>query len=178
MARTPNIYGGGATTNLNGLAFEQTSSLDDALVQAGFRIDNNRVYDVKGSLLGYSVQKYKFYKVFLDAEGVDYRNYNSKQWLPDDAFVNKLNHTVYIIEKKFQNSSGSVDEKLPNCDFKKKEYEKLCGVIGYDVEFIYILSEWFKQDSYRDTLDYIESVHCSYYFNELPLEAIGLCEET
>lgn len=53
MSRMPNMFGGGAGTNANGLHFEQTTSLD-------------------------------------------------------------------IIEKKFQHGPGSVDEKLPNCDFKKK----------------------------------------------------------
>ena len=35
MPRNPNIHGGGARTNQNGLHFEQTTSLDDALCNAG-----------------------------------------------------------------------------------------------------------------------------------------------
>ena len=38
MPRTPNIHGGGARTNQNGLHFEQTTSLDDALCNAGYTI--------------------------------------------------------------------------------------------------------------------------------------------
>ena len=42
MPRTPNIHGGGARTNQNGLHFEQTTSLDDALCNAGYTIINRK----------------------------------------------------------------------------------------------------------------------------------------
>lgn len=38
MPRTPNIHGGGARTNQNGLHFEQTTSLDDALCRLFIRM--------------------------------------------------------------------------------------------------------------------------------------------
>ena len=44
MPRTPNIHGGGARTNQNGLHFEQTTSLDDALCNAGYTIINHTIY--------------------------------------------------------------------------------------------------------------------------------------
>jgi hypothetical protein len=84
---------------------------------------------------------------------------------------------MYIIEKKYQETSGSVDEKLPNCDFKKKEYEKLFNPLDIKVKYIYVFNEWFKQDIYRDVLEYIKFVGCDYYFVEIPLEALGLKKE-
>lgn len=119
MARQANTYGGGARTNVNGLHFEQTTALDTALNFAGYRVSEHTIYD--GTVkIGLSVQKHDFYRYFLKPNHIDYTNYNSKKWLPDECFVNLQTNTVYIIEKKFQNSSGSVDEKLPSCDFKKK----------------------------------------------------------
>ena len=44
MPRNPNIHGGGARTNQNGLHFEQTTSLDDALCNAGYDVINHTVY--------------------------------------------------------------------------------------------------------------------------------------
>lgn len=44
MPKSPNTHGGGARTNLNGLHFEQTTSLDDALYSAGYDIINHTVY--------------------------------------------------------------------------------------------------------------------------------------
>ena len=47
MARTPNRYGGGARTNENGLSFEQTTSLDEALIDAGYIMQSCRVMKVQ-----------------------------------------------------------------------------------------------------------------------------------
>lgn len=174
MLRTHNIFGGGAQTNINGLQFERDTSLDEALINAGYDVINYEVYDNQGLLIGLSVQKYKLYSIFLEKNGIYYNDYNSKKWLPDEAFINFINKTAYIIEKKYQESEGSVDEKLPNCDFKKKEYEKLFHPLGYDVKFIYILSDFYNKQKYDDVFEYIESVNCEYYFNELPFEALGL----
>lgn len=173
MPRTPNKFGGGARTNANGLYFEQTTSLNTALIDAGYRIRGVEVFD-GASLIGLSVQKHDFYKYFLEPNRIDFTSYNSKKWLPDECFVNLKTDTVYIIEKKFQNCSGSVDEKLPNCDFKRKEYEKLCNPIGFDVEYLYVFNDWFKKSVYRDTLEYIEDVECNYFYNEIPLDFLGL----
>ena len=109
------------------------------------------------------------YSCFLAPRGIDYRQYNSKQWLPDECFINEITKTAFIIEKKFQSSSGSVDEKLPSCHFKKREYEKLFFPLGYPVVFIYVFNDWFQHSMYRDTLQYIEDMGCYYFFNEIPL---------
>lgn len=81
---------------------------------------------------------------------------------------------AYIIEKKFQNSAGSVDEKLPGCDFKKRIYQKLFKNLNYKVEYLYVLSDWFKQAQYRDVLEYIREVECHYFFNEIPLSFLKI----
>ena len=175
MSRKPNTFGGGARTNVNGLSFEQTTSLDDALKDAGYRVEEYEVYN-KNDKIGLSVGKINFYNFFLN--GIDYSAFNSKQWRPDECFVNFKNRTVYIIEKKFQHCSGSVDEKLPNCDFKKKEYEKLCHPIDFKVEYLYIFNDWFTRPEYRDTLQYIKDVGCHYFYNKVPLGFLGLQEPT
>ena len=120
MVKKPNIYGGGAQTNANGLLFEQTTDLNDALRNAGYDVHGVNVFK-NGKLIGYSLSKHNFYQHYLVPNGIDYKTINSKKWLPDDAFLNIDNSTLYIIEKKFQNVAGSVDEKLPNCHFKKQE---------------------------------------------------------
>ena len=81
---------------------------------------------------------------------------------------------MYIIEKKFQHGSGSVDEKLQTCDFKKKIYTKLLYSLNINVEYIYVLSDWFKKERYNDVLNYITSSNCYYYYNEIPLTKLPL----
>lgn len=126
--KQPNKYGGGSKTNVNGLRFEQSTSLNTILGETGYSVSNNLV-SYKDQIIGWSVSKRKLYSVFFGPKGINYKEYNSKRWEPDECFINELNRTVYIIEKKFQNSSGSVDEKLPGCHFKKLEYEKLFTLV-------------------------------------------------
>lgn len=94
--------------------------------------------------------------------------------MPDDAFINIRNRTVYIIEKKFQSVAGSVDEKLQTCLYKKTQYEKLVSQTEYDIKYICVLNDWFRQDKYCDVLSYIKYVGCSCFFNELPLYFLGI----
>lgn len=173
MSRKINTHGGGSKTNKNGLLFEQSTSLVSSLVNSGFIVTDDEVFS-NNKFLGYTYNKHHFYSDFLSKKGINYEGYNSIKWLPDDMFINEINKTVYIIEKKFQNSSGSVDEKLSTFQFKIYEYRKLLDPINYKVQYIYLLSDWFKQYKYKDYFDYMKLNNCPYYFNELPLEAIGL----
>lgn len=173
MTRKPNRFGGGARTNQNGLYFEQTTSLDDALINAGYKVVDHSVF--KDNIhIGMSVPQKRLYTRFLNPRGIYYDDYNSKEWRPDEAFINFENQTVYIIEKKFQNCAGSVDEKLPSCHFKKLEYQKLFNPLHFNVEFIYIFNNWFLDCKYRDTLEYIERMGCYYFYNQIPLNFLGL----
>ena len=82
--------------------------------------------------------------------------------------------TLFIIEIKYQEVGGSADEKLQTCDFKRKQYVKLTRELNLRVEYVYVLSEWFKDPKYKDVLDYIHSVNCHYMFGEIPLKWFGL----
>lgn len=172
---TINKHGGGSQTNKNGLKFEQDTDLKKALIDNGFFIKGDYVYVDSSfeTIVGQVISKHNLYKNFLEKNyNVNYEDYISKQLLPDDAiYINSIN-TVFIIEKKFQKSSGSVDEKLQTCDFKKKQYRKLFqnDKVNIEVEYIYLLSDWFKDKKYKDTLDYIKLVGCHYYFNEIPID--------
>jgi len=78
---------------------------------------------------------------YLEVHGVNWKNIISKQLLPDDAIYVIMENTVFIIEVKYQEVAGSVDEKLQTCDFKRKQYLKLFAHLNRKVEYIYILSD-------------------------------------
>lgn len=163
---------GGANTQ-TGIKFEKKISILDFLSnQKGYSVKNNIIY-FEGKGVAQSYAKNGLY-VYLASRGVDYKKILSKKLLPDEAIYVIVNNTLFVIEVKFQEVAGSVDEKLQTCDFKKKQYQKLMSAINIDVEYIYILSEWFKSPNYKDTLDYIISVGCQYYFEYLPLKKLGL----
>lgn len=118
-------------------------------------------------------RKFTFYG-FLEEEGIDWKARISKRILPDDAILVIVRNTLFIIEVKYQQVAGSVDEKLQTCDFKRKQYIKLVSSLGLKVEYVYVLCEWFRKPEYKDVLEYIRSVNCEYVFDEIPLKWLGL----
>ena len=118
-------------------------------------------------------KKYAFYK-FLDKSKIKWEEIISKRLLPDTALLVTAQKTLFIIEVKYQQVAGSVDEKLQTCDFKRKQYLKLVCPIGLKVEYVYVLNDWFKKPEYKDVLDYIRSVSCHYKFNKLSLAWLEL----
>ncbi len=127
----------------------------------------------RGKLVARCFRKNDFY-AFLEEEGIDWKSKISKKLLPDDALLVFVRETLFIIEVKYQQVEGSVDEKLQTCDFKRKQLLKLVTPLGLRVEYVYVLSDWFKKPKYKDVLDYIQSVNCHYKFGTIPLSWLGL----
>lgn len=164
---------GGANTK-TGLAFEgKIDFLTFIARQKNYSVDGHIIF-YNGEEVAKSFKKHGLYK-YLEEQGIDYKDFISKRLLPDDAIFVITNNTFFILEIKFQEVAGSTDEKLQTCDFKIKQYRKLLSRLNVEVEYIYILNDWFKKPEYKDVLDYIISVNgCSYYFDYLPLHKIGL----
>lgn len=164
--------GGGNTKT--GLLFEGKTDLSTFLNQQnGYRVENDNVF-YKDELVGRIFKKHSFYNVFLKELNIDWRALISKKLLPDDSIFVIISNTLFVIGCKFQQVAGSVDEKLQTCDFKRKQYQKLLSKANIEVEYIYLLSDWFRNPVYKDVLDYIHSVHCYYFFQYIPLAKLGL----
>jgi hypothetical protein len=169
---------GGAHT-LTGLNFEEETDFHKLLQ----KIKGYSLQPIKGKagigvffqgqLVARCFRKYAFYK-FLEESNIDWTKIISRRLLPDDALLVIVRETLFIIEVKYQQIAGSVDEKLQTCDFKKKQYMKLIAPLELKVEYVYVLNKWFKKSEYKDVLAYINSVNCHYKFNELPLAWLGL----
>jgi hypothetical protein len=166
---------GGAKT-LTGLDFESKIDLRNAFTKFSEYKINGEELLFNGKIVAKLFKKHDIYKKFLEPKNVDYKKIISKKLLPDDAVYILSNNTLFIIEMKFQEVAGSVDEKLQTCDFKKKQYEKLLAGTNIKVEYVYVLSEWFKDPAYKDVLDYIKFVNCHYFFETLPFDFLGLPE--
>lgn len=163
--------GGGNT--ITGLIYEGEVDLSTYLAkQKDYDIDGTNVL-YKGKVIAYIFKKHGFY-YFLEKNNIDWKQLISSKLLPDNCIYVIVNNTLFIIEVKNQNVAGSVDEKLQTCDFKRKQYKKLLSQLNIEVEYIYILSKWFKNPKYKDVLDYIISVNCQYYFDYIPLQKLGL----
>ncbi|ENE0596311.1 hypothetical protein ACOT2U_000340 [Campylobacter upsaliensis] len=163
---------GGANTK-TGLVFEGKVDLAAFLSQqSGYIVDSDGRVFYDDELVAQIFKKHKFYN-FLEERGVDWRSIISKRLLPDDSIYIIINNTFFIIECKFQQVAGSIGELLV-CDFNKKQYQKLLSNLNMEVEYVYLLSNWFRKPEYRDVLDYIIGVNCRYYFEYIPLQIFGL----
>ena len=171
-------HGTGGANTKTGTLFEGKTDLRTFLsLQPGYSCEDDKRGWVSVSYRGEKVadifKKGALYK-FLQHRQINWKSILSKKLLPDDAIYVIANNTFFIIECKFQKVPGSVDEKLQTCDFKKKQYQKLLAELHMNVEYIYLLNNWFKKPEYRDVLEYITSVGCSYYFEHIPLSKFGL----
>ena len=163
--------GGGNT--ITGLIYEGKVDLATFIAeQKNYAVEGNNVFYC-GKCVAHVFKKHAFYN-YLKTKGINWEEHISKQLLPDNAIYVIVNNTMFILEVKTQNVAGSVDEKLQTCDFKKKQYQKLLSQLNMEVQYIYILDDWFRKPQYKDVLDYIISVGCQYYFNYIPLQKLGL----
>ena len=149
---------GGANTNLNGLSYEELTDLQDRYKSCDLNNTDN-VYEVKFE--GYDRKFVKAKKSALHK----YMNKNGEKNSelqpaagckePDEAYIDTEKKIIFIIEKKFQQTSGSVDEKIQTGHFKKMHYEELFP--NFKIYYIYCLSDWFKKDKYKSTLNYLRT---------------------
>jgi hypothetical protein len=144
---------GGANT-LTGLNFEKKVDFIDLLkgikgylIKSSSTKAGSEVY-FKGKLVARCFKKHDFYK-FLEENGINWKGIISRQLLPDDALLVIIRETLFIIEVKYQQAAGSVDEKLQTCDFKRKQYLKLVKSLELKVEYVYVLNSWFKKPVYK-----------------------------
>jgi hypothetical protein len=164
--------GGGHT--VTGLRFESRVTLEKVIAAIpNYKVLNDAVY-FNSEKVAEFYQKNKLYKNLLQPRNIDYSKIISKKLLPDETILILKDKTLFIIEIKFQAVAGSVDEKLQTCDFKNKQYKKLLKPLNISVKYAYVLNDWFRKKEYKDVLDYVESVGCYYFFNELPMEFLGL----
>lgn len=166
--------GKGGDRTQTGLEFERRVDLRELFGKLkNYSVVENELL-FKGKVVAKLFKKNDLYAKFLKGFEVKWKERISKRLLPDETIFVLVNNTLFIIEMKFQKVTGSVDEKLQTCDFKKKQYQKLLSGTGVKVNYCYILNDWFKDPTYKDTLDYVESVGCKYFFETLPFEYLGL----
>ena len=147
---------GGANTNLNGISFEKKTDNEPRLLSTGF---------VRKPIPG-SKAKYAYYLeheigpdesiTYLTQSGLRLyfaHFFNNKDICrkPDEAYLfrNGDKYTLKILEKKNQNTDGSVDTKLLAGKGFIDEYEIILGP-NFTVKYAFCLSEFLKKDYISD----------------------------
>lgn len=168
------INGTNGNSTKTGLLFEKQTTLFEKIKEQE-KYNQSTVDNIiaDNQIIGFLLEKNKLYK-YLKRNNIIWNDVLSKKLLPDECFYNVLNNTVYIIEKKYQCTPGSVDEKLQTCCFKLNQYKKLFKNLNCDVKYCYLLNDWFKKKEYVDVLSFIKDNNCEYFYNVIPLEYLGL----
>ena len=144
---------GGANTNKNGLSYEDLTDLNTHIKVIKTNKNSTTIqfinYDTE---LEKPKRKTGLFKVL--SENLDKsveKGHGCKQ--PDECYINMKKKNIYIIEKKFQQTNGSVIEKLQTPEFKIWNYKKMFQ--DFTIVYIYCLSDYFKQNA-KAELEYLK----------------------
>lgn len=149
---------GGKNTNKNGLSFEKLTDLKTEYKV----ISNNKHHNViqfhnQNKKLIESSQS-NFYKYMNIDKNKQNIGHGCKK--PDECYIHKVSKNIFIIEKKFQQCSGSVCEKIQTAPFKIWNYKR--NFPKYDINYIYVLSEWFENNC-KNELEYLDENKIKYF---------------
>lgn len=178
---------GGAVTAKSGSDFE-----DALFIELARDLENNG-YQQIDILRGTTTAKYVRYshsshgeleiffkasvhKLFFEPRGVNTADYFSARLEPDTAIYSARTKTLTIIEKKQQNTTGSVAEKLQTCDYKMLYYTTLCNKIGVKVDLVWQLGPYFEQQqvNLRSVFDYMKSKGSRYFFGHISVSELKI----
>lgn len=143
---------GGANTTKNGHAFEDKCNLANCILTKKFGKGKNDFYDV------IKIENKLFKRVFKTGLKNYLKKYFEDKWKknlqPDECLIDEDNKILYILEKKYQQRAGSVDEKIQTGDCKIFIYRHLYP--QFKINFIYILSDFYKKSKYTLEKMYLE----------------------
>jgi hypothetical protein len=157
---------GGKNTNKNGLNFEKISDsipklLDDGFIQKELSI--SKISKKSKNKFSFYLEKIISNKtiIFLTKNGLKeyFRIFFNIDIFrqPDEAFLIKNNDETYkllILEKKHQNTSGSVSDKLGLGTYFVHEYTKSINNPNIVVEYAFCLSNYLKSEYLSNTKKY------------------------
>lgn len=154
---------GGANTNLNGLSYEEKTNLEPHFIILNLE-KKNGLKTIKFTDYEHEFINANKNNLYTYLENIGEKNVELQQAAgckqPDEAYIDLNRKIIFIIEKKFQQTPGSVDEKIQTGAFKKLHYSQQFP--NFKIKYIYCLSDWFKRNEYKSVLDYLKQ-------NDIPI---------
>lgn len=164
---------GGSNTNKNGLPYEELTDLTDKITiieeikikkeklkNSFIMYFNNNDNELENQKSFIKTKKSELFKCMKDETDLKINKaHGCKE--PDECYIDKEYKNIFIIEKKFQQGSGSVCEKIQSSDFKEWQYSRTFP--EYKIIYIYCLSEWFKKNCIAE-LEYLNEKKFKYYW--------------
>lgn len=155
---------GGSNTNKNGLPYEELTDLENCLtIIETYEFSNKIKFNNYEKILLRTKQSnlFKCMEKYIDKKIK--KAHGCKN--PDECYIDETTNTIFIIEKKFQQVSGSVCEKIQSPDFKIWQYRRTFP--HFDIVYIYCLSEWFKQNCEAE-IEYLEFKNIPVFWGNSP----------
>lgn len=150
-----------------GAKFEYLTDLRKSFKDAKYKFKGNKASKGKHTVEFYS--KGSLYEWIKKEYNIDYKTRLSSKLIPDEAVFCPQLSTLTIVEKKFQQTHGSADEKLQTANFKHRQFTKLLAGTGIKIRYVYQLNEWFNNPKYVDVLDFIEEEGHAYFIGRIPI---------
>ena len=147
---------GGANTNKNGLSYEEMTEIKESdrykytdSIKVKTKMIKQVIIDGE---LHIKINKAEL-KLYMN-ENKKYNTKSEKALEPDECYINESKKIIYILEKKFQQTSGSVDEKIQTGFFKIWFYNEQYP--DYEIKYCYCLSDWFKSIKYKPEMRFFK----------------------
>ena len=144
---------GGSNTNKNGLPYEDLTDLNTHIKVIKTNKNSTTIqfinYDTELEKPNGKTGLFKVLSEQLD-ESVE-KGHGCKR--PDECYINMKKKIIYIIEKKFQQTGGSVIEKIQTPEFKILNYSQMFP--NFTIVYVYCLSDYFKENA-KAELKYLE----------------------
>lgn len=148
---------GGANTTINGRSFEEKTENETRLLASGFV--KHRTPGFKGKFAYYLEKEISptqkiYYVTQTGLKSFISFKFNKETFRrADEAYIiqNGDTYTLKILEKKNQNTEGSVDTKLLAGQGFIDEYKFLLGE-NIKVDYAFCISDFLKNDYFADTL--------------------------
>ncbi len=162
---------GGANTNTNGKKYEKETLLSEnykVIKEREIKSNKKKYEEIKfnGSDIKYIHLEQSTFNMYMNEIGEKNSNITSAPGCknPDDCYIDEVNKKIFIIEKKFQQTGGSVEEKIQTASFKKNHYKNLYP--NYEIHYIYCLSKWFKNEDNSSVIEYLKENDIPVFFND------------
>ena len=151
---------GGENTNKNGLSYEELTDLNNRITILKKNTFSDIIIfdDNEKSFL--NANQSKLFKCMKDETNTNIEKAHGCK-NPDECYIDKEYKNIFIIEKKFQQCSGSVCEKIQTPDFKLWQYSRTFP--DYNIIYIYCLSDWFKKNCIAE-LEYLDFKNIPYFW--------------
>lgn len=151
---------GGSKTNKNGISYENLSDLDDKITILESNKYSKKIKFVDSEKCFIKTKQANLFKCMDDEIDKNVKKAHGCK-NPDECYIDKESKNMFIIEKKFQQCSGSVCEKIQTSDFKLWQYKRTFP--KYNIIYIYCLSEWFKENCEAE-IEYFEDKKIPFFW--------------